>query len=1397
MLFEKVLNMSLIGCFCIAVVLVIRLLLSKCERKYSFALWFVVFLNLCLPISIQGPFSLIPDRIAEGMVVQEPGYYGEVISDAEWQQYAENGQLGAANSTAGESVDVKDAANPAVENDTVMNSTAGISTVDKEQLYWEYVGTLNGGSEAVPEADEAVSGVVAGELDATAGDAAQSATQPQLPATQSRPATSAGEINIPLTVACFVWLLGVAVIWVISLYKGIRLSRKLKKSRAGQEISAEGVVCAKDISAPFLWGVFKPVIYLPADIGEEERTYIVAHESYHRKRFDHISKLVVFGIVTIHWFNPLVWLAYALFVRDMEISCDEAVLAHTGQDIKKQYASSLLKYAAKQNGFVLAPLTFGEPSLKSRIKNVLRYKKGGMVVTIVAGCVVALTACGLVMRPQSEEQSGNQVVQGSEAQETPTAAPASTAAPEATETPSEASPYSVYFQDILQANYEEKDGKYQKITEVGSGAKFSYVENVTEYQEPQIGYHSPTFDFYLERGGMIHIDWLKLSNDNILENLNFDMSTYMKESGFYHVALHDLFYDKDLEQVYVVICTMGSNIDAEAGRTDKTWLVSFASQTPEDYEIYTFEYSSWFGECYKVDNLIFLHGGSGDTPYVIDVETMEGRLCTAEHTAAQAATYEMAVKDMKEQDRLLHICWMKALGTYEDVELYSGLLMEAMDFFPGIADVYVASRDGVVLETMVVEKETGEVIIVEGMETNPAIQPMKQSEIDWFNESFFNQGYLQEGEAALEGIRNQFLTHEYARPEDIDISEVFYNGAGEELTENDRICLSGEERWKLPLYTGDMVLLSEEEHAAVAEIDVDVSRVSWDTMDTIMTANTGLTVWETNRVGMESLYFNKHDGVFYHFHGDTNALFVQVRSGHYNADGTITLYYVRSGSEKWINEATEEFAVVLRPDNRRYWFVSNRKLEGSSLSETLQAQQEQKQQQAVTEDYPAYWKEVLNFHKGQASSSEYVVFENENSLWKNTEGKEQLPLEILASEGYSYQVDSLELGNGTVLKNLTFDFQEKMQEADCERLVSYGAHYDESEKMIYLLFNMFREEGGILLLAFGEETPEEYQLTIYEGIDAPMGGSFLLGNSIFLDAGIPENIPWKLNLETGEMVSCEQEYEEAMYLSQRYCAQYRLKSGISLELWWFHALGYVEDVEIYVGYLEEEENFTTATIYTAYREDTCLGALVIDNHTGEIYFSTEQQEETSPYKLTAVSHEDYNAVFDNNGYQYYFKLDMDTANLFLLFGEKVERSNSTGKWTVTPVYASNGAKEELLGEIRGFVFDVTSDALVGPNNAVGNKFCGKISAVTESSVELYQAEALDMDTYTEFVNVSETAETYPFAEDVEFVMLDANFRNVSTTYERFTEHAGRGGETFYYFVEKDGEIVQIWQPFIP
>ncbi len=905
-LFGKVLEMSLIGCYVIAIVLVIRLLLHKCERKYSYALWFVVFFNLCLPFTIEGPFSLIPGRLVEQEVIENRSVAESNLATVDKEITTHSMENAVANTGSG-SVVAEGGNTPGNSSEPGKDETVG----------WKPVGNLNMSQSSVN--DEVP--VMPSQITKPQNSEEIMQDLPTVEEVQTPATDVAGGANLLWTVAGGVWLLVATGILGVSLIKGSLLSKKLKKSRKEQEFTWEGVVLAEDISAPFLWGIWRPLIYFPVDVEEEERIYILAHERYHKKRFDHITKPVVFVIVALHWFNPLVWLAYALFVRDMEISCDEAVLAQAEGSIKKQYASSLLKYAAGQNGFVLAPLTFGEPSLKSRIKNVLAYKKRGKIVTIAAICVVALTACGLILRPQSEEPGTDKVTQEGESQGTEvTQEPKATEFPQVTQAPDvfENSPYSVYFQDILQAKYEETDGKYYAVEVRNPAINYSYVESVRDYKEQDAAY-SATIDFYLADGGVAEIQWLKLSEDVTLTDLTFDMSEEMLQSGSDHNAVHAIFYDEEDKQVYLIISSL---------REAVTWMICFLPENPTDYDIYAYEYSSWFGESFCIGNHIYLHGGSGDTPFVIDTDTKEGRLCTAEHMAARMATYEMSAEYGKSHEEVLGVEWMQVFARWEDVDIFTGRLMEAMDIFPGMAEVYVASRDGEVLEVMIVEIETGEVTIVEDFSELTSTRPLSQREIDWFNESYFNQGYLQEGAAALDRIRNQFLTHEYARPEDINVSEIFYNGAGEEMTENDRLCLSGEARWKYPLYTGEMVLLTEQEHKEVAQIDVDVSRVSWDTMDTIMTTYTGLSTWGTR--GMESLYFNKYDGVYYKFHGDTNTVYVQVIEGHYNTDGTISLYYVRDGSANWIEEATDLYEVVLRPERNGYQFVSNQKVNTSS-----------------------------------------------------------------------------------------------------------------------------------------------------------------------------------------------------------------------------------------------------------------------------------------------------------------------------------------------------------------------------------------------------------------------------------------------------------------------------------
>lgn len=354
-IFQKILDMSLIGCYSILIVMAVRLLLSKCERKYIYYLWFVVFLNLCIPFSFRGVFSLIPSSVAEFSVTNA------VESALEGQEAGTNvqgvGEQGAAN-------------------DMTMPQQPGV-------ILNEADATLNG-ADANPVTPE--------------GDINSNSSPSEAPTEVTHP--------LPMRIASGIWMAGIGVLLLWSLVGTIRLKKQVSRENWIRISRKRGIVEVADLESPFLWGIFKPMIYLPTDLEAEELRYVVAHEQYHKKRKDQLVKIVVFFVVAIHWFNPLVWAAYFLFCKDMEISCDEAVLLQFKGNIKKQYAGSLLKYAAKQSGFALSPITFGEPAVKSRIKNVLRFKKRGVVLSVLTVLCVLSVAAGLVLRP-SAETAGN------------------------------------------------------------------------------------------------------------------------------------------------------------------------------------------------------------------------------------------------------------------------------------------------------------------------------------------------------------------------------------------------------------------------------------------------------------------------------------------------------------------------------------------------------------------------------------------------------------------------------------------------------------------------------------------------------------------------------------------------------------------------------------------------------------------------------------------------------------------------------------------------------------------------------------------------------------------------------------------------------------------------------
>jgi len=200
------------------------------------------------------------------------------------------------------------------------------------------------------------------------------------------PSHTLAEREIPILFV--VWCLGILLLVANSVHVIYRIRKKVAVSVRLHD----NVYLAQDIKTPFTLGVFCPRIYLPEGLKEKEQEYIVAHEKYHIRRKDHLIKIVAYIVLCIHWFNPLVWYAFFAAGKDMEMSCDEAVMRKAPEDIRAEYSVSLLNLATGREVLAMAPLAFGEGNVKGRIKNVLAYKKAAVWVGALAG-VLCLAVC--------------------------------------------------------------------------------------------------------------------------------------------------------------------------------------------------------------------------------------------------------------------------------------------------------------------------------------------------------------------------------------------------------------------------------------------------------------------------------------------------------------------------------------------------------------------------------------------------------------------------------------------------------------------------------------------------------------------------------------------------------------------------------------------------------------------------------------------------------------------------------------------------------------------------------------------------------------------------------------------------------------------------------------------
>ncbi len=205
------------------------------------------------------------------------------------------------------------------------------------------------------------------------------------------PYASVSPLQIWIFLGTVLWCTGIAALLVYYIVTYIRL-----KHRVATAVRMEGNVFESDkIRSPFILGFLMPRIYIPFGLGMKERASILQHERFHLKRKDHLIKPLSFYVLTIHWFNPLVWLAFVLMTKDMEMSCDEKVLSETSTDIVHDYSTSLLAFAANRRFPAASPLAFGEAGIRERVKNILRFKtpKKWMIFLTAILCVTAIITC--------------------------------------------------------------------------------------------------------------------------------------------------------------------------------------------------------------------------------------------------------------------------------------------------------------------------------------------------------------------------------------------------------------------------------------------------------------------------------------------------------------------------------------------------------------------------------------------------------------------------------------------------------------------------------------------------------------------------------------------------------------------------------------------------------------------------------------------------------------------------------------------------------------------------------------------------------------------------------------------------------------------------------------------
>ncbi len=334
-LFLKIAEMSLTAGIVILVVLFVRLLLRGMPKSFSYVLWLVVAFRLAVPFSADtrvSVFNLIP---------QNDGFF--------------RGGFITGNQTV--RMELSEEKPSASTGRTTAKLLKRIGLTAVKQTYDVNFPELM--KEPMKEIKESPA-----DSAALLEERVQAEQRSDIPGEETATARL-------VSVLSFVWIAGILTLVSYTIMMHVMLKKRLRYSVQLYENLYE----CDTIRSPFVYGLFLPKIYMPFRLNEDQRYCVLAHERYHLQRKDHLIKSFAYALVVVYWFQPLVWVAYRLMSRDMEMSCDEKVTSAFTDELRGEYSRLLLAFAANKRQMPVSPLAFGEENTMARIKNILAYKK--------------------------------------------------------------------------------------------------------------------------------------------------------------------------------------------------------------------------------------------------------------------------------------------------------------------------------------------------------------------------------------------------------------------------------------------------------------------------------------------------------------------------------------------------------------------------------------------------------------------------------------------------------------------------------------------------------------------------------------------------------------------------------------------------------------------------------------------------------------------------------------------------------------------------------------------------------------------------------------------------------------------------------------------------------------